>query len=128
MSLILRNPRRRFRNEFANGQRKTLLPVDVYDNEEQLVVTASVPGAKADSINIFVEDNVLTIKGEIAARDEEQEYLFVERFQGHFKRALKLNVPVKVGEIEASFEDGVLTVVLPKSEEARPKQIVVQAK
>jgi HSP20 family protein len=106
-----------------NGQRIIRLPVDVYTTDNEIVVTASVPGVNPDSIDITVEDEVLTIKGEIPARLEDANYLFVERFHGSFSRSLKLNVPVNV---EATFENGILTLVLPKAEEARPKVIKVQ--
>lgn len=108
------------------GQRVIRLPVDVYTTDNEIVVTASVPGVNPDSIDITVEDEVLTIKSEIPARLENVNYLFVERFHGSFSRSLKLNVPVNVEDIEATFENGILTLVLPKAEEARPKVIKVQ--
>jgi HSP20 family protein len=91
-------------------------------------VTAAVPGVDPESIDITVEDGVLTIKGEIPERLEDVDYIFAERFHGSFSRALKLNVAVEVDNIEATFENGVLTLVLPKAEEAQPKVIKVQAR
>jgi HSP20 family protein len=137
MSIIVRNPDREIARlseamdrifEGHNGHRVARLPLDIYSTDKEVIVTAAVPGVDPESIDITVEDGVLTIKGEIPERLEDVDYIFAERFHGTFSRALKLNVAVEVDNIEATFENGVLTLVLPKAEEAQPKVIKVQAK
>jgi HSP20 family protein len=137
MSIIVRNPDREIARlseamdrifEGHNGHRVARLPLDIYSTDKEVIVTAAVPGVDPESIDITVEDGVLTIKGEIPERLEDVDYIFAERFHGTFSRALKLNVAVEVDNIEATFENGVLTLVLPKAEEAQPKVIKVEAK
>ena len=104
------------------------LPVDAYSTDNEIVVTAALPGVKAEDVSITFENDTLTIKGEIPAQAENVTALLNERYHGAFSRKLQLNVPVDVEHIEASFEAGVLTLVLPKAEESKPKQIKVQVK
>jgi len=110
-----------------SGPRVARLPIDAWSNDNEIVVTASLPGAKAEDVEITVEGDVLTIKGEIPAVAESGNAVIGERYHGPFSRSLTLNVAVDVDKIEAKFENGVLTVVLPKAEEVRPKQIKVKA-
>lgn len=144
MSLIRWNPYREFATlremmdrlagrEFGwsdqdSGPRVAQLPVDVTETDNEFVVTASVAGVNPDEVEIAVEGDTLTIRGEIPARPENVEYVYAERYHGPFARRLTLNVPVDVNHIEATFEDGLLTLVLPKSEEARTKVIKVTAR
>lgn len=111
-----------------SGQRVANLPIDAYTTENEIVVMAAVPGARPEDVEITVEGETLTIKGDIPEVAENGNAIFAERFHGPFARTLQLNVPVDVDHIEATFDSGVLTVVLPKSEEVRPKVIKVQAK
>jgi HSP20 family protein len=121
-------------NEFSNwsvqdsGVRVAQLPIDAYSTDNEIVVTASVPGLKPEDVEITVEGETLTIRGETQARLENVKYLFAERFHGPFSRTLQLNVPVDVDKVEATFENGVLTLTLPKAEAVRPKIIKVQSK
>ena len=115
--------------EGENGwQRIARLPVDIYATDDEIIVNASMPGIDPDSVEISIEDKVLTIEGELPAHAEDVDYLFAERFHGKFRRSLKLNVAIDEDDVEASFENGILTLVLPKAEEAKPKQIKVQTK
>jgi HSP20 family protein len=111
-----------------SGQRVANLPIDAYSTDNEIVVRATVPGAKPEDVEITVEGETLTIKGEIPEVAENGSAIFAERFHGPFSRTLQLNVPVDVEHIEATFENGVLTLVLPKAEEVRPKVIKVQTK
>lgn len=112
-----------------SGPRVAHLPLDIYSTEDDIIVKASVPGLKPENVEITIEGDTLTIEGEIPGHDEEDvKYLFAERFHGKVSRVLKLNIPVDVDKAEAMFENGVLTLVLPKSEEIKPKVIKVQAK
>ncbi|MBE0479704.1 MAG: Hsp20/alpha crystallin family protein [Dehalococcoidia bacterium] len=105
------------------------LPLDVYEKDAEIVVKASLPGVKPDEVDISITGDVLTIKGEHKEEQEvkEENYFRKERWQGTFSRSLVLRVPVETDRAEAHFEDGVLTLTLPKATEARPKQIKVEA-
>jgi HSP20 family protein len=98
-------------------------PVDVYQNKDQFTVLAELPGLKKEEIEISLNGDTLSISGE---RHAEQKYgdlgFRTERFFGRFQRSLALPAVVKV---KATYKDGILEVVLPKAEEAKPKQIQV---
>jgi HSP20 family protein len=115
-------------SEQDSGPRAARLPVDAYSTDNEIVVSATLPGVNPDDVSITVEGDTLTIKGEIPAPVENVSTLLSERYHGPFSRKLQLNVPVDVNRIEASFEAGVLTLVLPKAEESKPKQIKVQVR
>ncbi|MFN2271645.1 MAG: Hsp20/alpha crystallin family protein [Anaerolineae bacterium] len=104
------------------------LPLDVYTTSEEIVVLASLPGLAPDEVDISVDDNVLTISADIQAPLENVDYVFQERPYGTFARKLTLNVPVEADKAEAIFENGVLTLTLPKAEEVKPKVIKVKRK
>lgn len=99
------------------------LPMNVRDDGEAFVLTAQVPGLKADDLKIQVLDDVVHIEGEFAADDNE--YLLHELSGGSFSRKLGLPAPVETDKVEAKIEDGMLTLRLPKSESARPRTIRV---
>jgi HSP20 family protein len=107
------------------------LALDVYETDENLVVEASLPGISPDAVDISVEGNRLTIKGETKREEEKEEegkYHFRERRYGAFQRTLSLPVEVNADKAEAVFENGVLKLTLPKVEQARPKHIKLQAR
>jgi HSP20 family protein len=104
------------------------LPLDAYVTEEEIVITAPVPGLDPDNVEITIDDDTLTIKGTLNPSLENVEYLFQERPYGQFSRSVKINVPVEADQAEAKFENGVLTLILPKSTEARTKVIKISAK
>jgi HSP20 family protein len=119
---------RMFEEEVGSGRsRVARLPLDAYSTDNEIVMKAAIPGVEPEAVEITVEGDTLTISGEMPARPEDVDYLFSERFHGAFERSLKLNVPIDVDKIEASFENGELTLVLPKAEESRPKVIKVNA-
>jgi HSP20 family protein len=101
---------------------------DIIENTDDYVVKASLPGVKPEDIDITFDNNVLTIKGEIKTEDEidEARYHLRERRFGSFTRSFSLPTNIKADAIQASFNDGVLTMTLPKAEEAKPKRIPVQ--
>ncbi|NPV67884.1 MAG: Hsp20/alpha crystallin family protein [Anaerolineae bacterium] len=113
-----------------NGDGATYrLAVDAYETDDAVVILASVPGVNPEAININLEDDVLTISGEFNHNVENVRYLIRERAaQGQFRRVLRLNVPVVVEGIEATFDNGILTLTLPKAPEARPVTIPVNKK
>ena len=102
--------------------------VDVFETEQhELVLKAELPGVKKDAIDLKVENNVLTIRGE-RTRDVEvkqEAYHRVERTHGAFARSFTLPNTVSADGIKAEFKDGVLTVTLPAREEAKPRQVQI---
>ena len=103
--------------------------MDVIENDTNLTVRVDLPGVKPDDVRIEVENNTLTISGEIAETKEEkdQRYHYRERCYGKFQRSLNLPNTLDTDKVEASFENGVLHVVIPKLPHAQPKQITVKA-
>ncbi len=104
------------------------LPVDVVEKKDEIVVKASVPGLKPEDLDVSVTGDVLTIRGETKSEEkiEEGTYLRQERRFGKFERSLQLPTLVVADKAEAKFEHGVLTLRLPKAEEARPRTIKVK--
>ncbi|HKQ37242.1 MAG TPA: Hsp20/alpha crystallin family protein, partial [Verrucomicrobiae bacterium] len=103
--------------------------VDLHEDRDKLVVKIEVPGMKKEDIDISLHDGVLAISGERKSEEkyEKAETHRSERFVGRFSRALSLPVSVQADKTSANYQDGILTVTLPKAEEAKPKQIHVQA-
>jgi len=106
------------------------LAVDMYETDDAIVVKAAIPGIKSDELDVSITGDTLTIKGETKAEEEIKEENFIrrERCYGSFCRSLPIPLPVVAGKAEAEFEDGVLTLTLPKAEEVKPKAIRVKAK
>lgn len=104
------------------------LAVDLAETEEAFVVRTSIPGVKPDDLEITLAENVLTIKGETKAEEDikEEQYHIRERRFGSFSRSVSLPGPVDADAVEATYENGVLTVRVAKAAEARPKKIPVQ--
>jgi HSP20 family protein len=102
--------------------------VDIVENENELILTADVPGVKMEDIDIRLEDGTLTLSGarQFAQEDKKAGYHRIERAYGQFQRAFALPESVDAEKVEASFTDGVLKVVLPKKEIAKPRSIKVQ--
>jgi HSP20 family protein len=103
-------------------------PIDVQEQGDTLVVKASLPGVKPDDVDVQIQQNVLLITGQHQAEQERPQgrYLLAERHTGRFSRAITLPVPVNADACEATFADGVLTLTLPKAEQARTKQIPIR--
>jgi len=103
--------------------------VDVSETGDKVTVKAEVPGMEAKDIEINLVGDILTIKGEKKSEREEkgENYHMVERSYGSFSRSLKLPAAVEADKIEASYKQGVLTVVCPKKEEVKPKAIEIKA-
>ncbi|MFW6082612.1 MAG: Hsp20/alpha crystallin family protein [Chloroflexota bacterium] len=106
------------------------LAVDMYETDESVVVKTAIPGVDPDDIDISITGDTLSIKGETKVEEavEEEDYVCRERRYGAFARSLTLPVPVEADEADAEFEDGILTLTLPKAEEVKPKAIEVKAK
>ncbi len=103
------------------------LPLDVYATPEAIVVKASLPGLNPDDIEVTLEDNALTIEGEMKGPQENVRYVLQQRPYGKFSRTLVLNMPVDWEHTEAHNENGVLTLVIPKAQEVKPKTIKIKS-
>jgi HSP20 family protein len=103
-------------------------PVDIYEDEHKIVLKLEVPGMKENDLDIQLENNVLTVRGERKFEKEEKEENFhrVERRYGTFYRSFTIPNTVNAESVKASYEAGVLRVELEKRAEAKPKQIKVQ--
>lgn len=106
-------------------------PVDIYETAaREVVMQVDMPGLRRDDIDVTVENNTLTVKGE-RRRDEgvdEDRYHRIERAYGVFSRSFTLPNTLDGGSVRAEYHDGVLTITLPLREEARPRQIQVEVK
>ena len=107
---------------------KTWPTIDVAEEEDAIIVRAEVPGCKAEDIDISVHGNVLTISGEKKLSEEKKEkgYYHVESSYGSFKRELTLPTDVDQGKIDATCENGVLSVTLPKAEKAKAIKVKIK--
>jgi len=104
--------------------------LDVYQTPSDAVVKATLPGLKPEDVTIDISGDVLTIKGETKAEQEvkKEDYLYQERRYGAFSRSLILPSGLRTEKCEATMEDGVLTLTIPKAEQVKPKAIKVKAK
>src|SRR5208337_277679 len=100
-------------------------PVDIYETEEAIVLKAELPGIDPKDVEVRVEDNTLYLKGERKYEKEvkEQNYHRVERSYGSFARSFSLPNSIDAEKVKAEFKDGLLTLTMPKREEAKPKTI-----
>jgi HSP20 family protein len=140
MTLYIRSP-------FANVRRRMLenmmdrdwndfgfennlpMPIDVKAEDESYVLTAWLPGVVADDLNIQVVNESITISGELkAAREDNSSYLLAEIPSGRFSRTITLPMPLNASAAEANLSNGVLTLRVPKAEEAKPKSIKIVTK
>jgi HSP20 family protein len=123
---------RLFNEAFDHAEEGSLTPwapaVDIYETEHELLVQADLPDIKPEDLDIRVENNILTIRGErkFEKKVDEKNYLRVERSYGSFSRSFSLANTVNPEAIQADYKDGVLALTIPKREQAKPKQIKVQ--
>ena len=123
-----------FNDQFARpvryrAEREFRPAVDVSEDENHYLVTADVPGMKAEDLDITVDNNVLTVSGErkFEKKDERHGYHRVERHYGSFKRSFALPEGVDAGAIEANVENGALAIKIPKPVVAKPRKVKVKA-
>ena len=126
---------RLFREAFAPFSGETEIstrawapPVDIYETENDIVVKAELPGVDPKDVEVRIEDNTLYLKGERKFEKEvkEQNYHRVERSYGSFARSFSLPSSIDASTVKAEFKDGLLTVTMPKREEAKPKTVKVE--
>ena len=134
-ALSIREMMDRFFNEPWFGDRlwadgATLPTVDMYQTDDDIVVKATLPGVKPDDIAISVTGDVLTLRGSATEESGQQNatYYLRERRHGEFSRSLPLPASVVADKAKADFENGILTLTLPKAEEVKAKSITVKAK
>jgi len=115
---------------YREGAEDWNILIDVIQKPDSILVKASIPGVESDAIDVTVEDDVLTLKAErkFATEDEGVQYLIQERPAGSFYRAIRLPDTVDTNKIKSFYENGVLTIDLPKAEEKKKKQIKIQVK
>lgn len=104
--------------------------IDMYQTDKDVVVKASLPGFKSDEVQINIVGDVLTLRGETKQEEEvkEKTYHMHERRWGSFERSIPLPTSVSADKATAEFENGILTITVPKSEKARPKTITIKTK
>lgn len=113
---------------FESEQKEWAIPLDVVEQEDELLVRASIPGVKVDDIDVSIENRVLTIKAETKTEIEHKEggYLMRERRSGSFLRSLRLPESVDSDNAKTTYNDGVLTVSLPKAESKKAKHLKIE--
>lgn len=108
-----------------------LAPIDVYQTDDDVVIEASMPGVKPEDIEVSVTGDTLTLRGEVREEKDvetERDYHVRERRYRRFARSLTLPSTVDANKAEATMDNGILTLSIPKAEAAKPKQITVKAK
>ena len=124
---------RRFGNHQSNGNAGSpgieawAVPLDVIRNGDDTVIRASMPGVKPEDIHVSIEDNVLTIRGQTAQEHQDDDGIFLmrERRSGSFHRALRLPESVDADKVLPHYQNGVLTITVPKAEAKKAKQLQV---
>ncbi len=101
--------------------------VDIYESDGALVLVADMPGVDRSGVELHLEENQLTIRGRVVEEKDSGDPLYSEYRSGDFFRSFTLSNVIDQEKIEATMKDGVLTVILPKAEAARPRQIAVTA-
>jgi HSP20 family protein len=103
---------------------------DVSETKDSFIVKAELPGLETKDVNVSISGNLLTIKGEKKKEEEEKDehHHYVERYCGSFQRSFQLPANVKTDKIDASYNKGVLKITLPKTEEAKKKEIEIKVK
>ena len=116
------------RGNGGNGMQLWTPDTDMSETDDAYMLSVDLPGISKDDVEVSFSDNRLTISGERKeeTKEEEEDFLRQERYVGKFSRTFTLPTEVKEEEIKASFEDGVLTVNIPKSEVKKPKQISIE--
>jgi len=121
----------RFFSQPASTQAVWLPAVDVRETNDEIQVTVELPGLKPEDVTVTVENGVLSLSGEkkqeLQEGKEEGNYYLYERRYGRFERSFTLPRTVNADQIKARFEDGVLTVRLPKAENAKPRRVQIEA-
>ncbi len=131
----VRGPRRRrMMDELMQDRDEEFLseltfPIDVIADKDSFTIKALIPGVHPDDIDIQIVDESVTISGELSSdREEGKRYLLAERPSGRFHRVITLPTPLDAHKVDASIENGVLTLYIPKAEQAKPRSIKIKQK
>ena len=121
---------RPFSSALVDGYGAGLPALDIFQTDKEVVVKAGLPGVKGDDVQISIANGMLSIRGEVKEQEDERKgtYHLRERRYGSFARSISLPTDVDVDKAHAEFEDGVLTLTLPKSEQVKPKTISIKAR
>ncbi len=123
-------------DEFWTGRNRQVsemmnVAMDVAETNQAFEIKMDLPGVKVDDVEIQIDNNTLTVRGqrfeESEVKDEEKQYHRVERYSGSFARSIVLPTAVNEDETAAEFKDGVLKIVVPKNEDAKPRKIKVKS-
>lgn len=131
---ILRNVQKRLLDEGIrdgedNSGSRITFPMDVRADSDSFTITALLPGVNAEDLDIQIVDETITIAGDLKVnRDDGANYLLAERPGGRFQRTLTLPAQLEPDKVKALLEDGILTLNIPKAEEAKPRTIKVKSK
>jgi len=108
----------------------TTMPIDMYQTENEVVVKTALPGVKPDDLDITITGDTLSLRGEskVDEKVKRENYIYQEHRYGAFNRIVNLPGGLDTNKAEANFEDGILTLTIPKSEEVKPKAIKVKAR
>lgn len=109
----------------GTAARPAVMPMDAWRDGEKFIVELDLPGVNADSLGLDVERNVLTVRAERPALDQNREMVSAERPRGVFSRQLFLGEQLDTEKIEASYQDGVLRLTIPVAEKAKPRRIEI---
>ncbi len=119
-------------SRFASDTARPMLrpAMDVVENDDSLTVRINLPGLSPDDVKVEIEDNVLTVSGEVGDTIEKDgdRYHYRERSYGAFQRSVRLPNTINTDKVDATFENGVLNIAMPKLPQAQPKQISVKPK
>jgi len=116
----------------SNGTTVRPLPLDVYATQDEAVVIAAVPGMGAQDLEVTIDQNVVTLSGTVPTATESEQgkgatWYLHELWHGQFRRSVTLPFEVDAGQANATFENGIVRIVLPKAERARPHKIAIKA-
>ncbi len=110
---------------FGTAARPAVMPMDAWQDGDKFIVEFDLPGVKADSLDLNVERNALTVRAERPELDQSREMLTAERPRGVFSRQLYLGENLDTEKIEANYHDGVLRLTIPVAEKAKPRRIEI---
>jgi HSP20 family protein len=114
----------------GEGEESRSMRVDMHETENEIVIEAALPGVKPEDCDISLRDDSITVSGEIKSErkeEEEGQVYLQERYYGRFQRTIPLPTPVNADKAEATFHDGILRVVMPKSEEQKARHISIKS-
>lgn len=123
----LRNRMNHFLSDEGEGARLWAPVVDVTENKDEIILEAELPGMKKEEIDIQLNGDTLTLRGErkIERTEKDERYHRIERQYGAWQRSFQIEVPIDASKISADYNEGVLSVRLPKSEKIKPRQIAI---